>query len=94
MSDKKFSLDPLSYGTNLSAYRMPDPMKYKVGDIVYLVSGGPPMTVRSDNDNGRTNSTPKCYECDWFYGDDGVVKSGNFREEMLTDIGSWVVKGK
>ncbi len=47
MSDKKFSLDPLSYGTNISAYRMPDPMKYKVGDIVYLVSGGPPMTVEN-----------------------------------------------
>ena len=48
--------------------------KFKVGDKVHLISGGPNMTVR-EYVNGNL------VHCDWFAKDE--YKSHNFHEEQL-----------
>lgn len=49
--------------------------KFKVGDIVQLLSGGPKMTVVSISDNKRS------YTCKWFAG--AKLDDGYFPEEAL-----------
>lgn len=49
--------------------------KFAVGDIVVLVSGGPPMTVAGFWGDGTAM-------CHWF--DHGELKEASFRPESLT----------
>ena len=58
--------------------------KFKIGDIVYLVTGSPSMSVseplieyKSGSDEFRGN-----YKCQWFAGK--KLEHGNFPEESLT----------
>jgi uncharacterized protein YodC (DUF2158 family) len=46
----------------------------KIGDVVKLKSGGPPMTVRMKLSEGNCR-------CVWF--NDGIVHTDNFREAVL-----------
>ena len=58
--------------------------KFNVGDIVYLVTGGPAMSVyeqETDFDSGRYPFNGK-YRCQWFAGK--KLDSGVFPEESLT----------
>ena len=60
------------------------PPKFNVGDIVYLVTGGPAMSVSSQNthyDSGNY-SFDGHYKCQWFAGK--KLESGTFPEESLT----------
>lgn len=52
-------------------------MAFKTGDVVMLKSGGPKMTVFALN-AGISGDEVRCH---WFV--DGVVKSGNFKQEQL-----------
>ncbi|HIE1494195.1 DUF2158 domain-containing protein [Lelliottia nimipressuralis] len=58
--------------------------KFKIGDIVYLVTGSPSMSVaeplieyKSGSNEFRGN-----YKCQWFAGK--KLEHGNFPEESLT----------
>ncbi|WP_429064411.1 YodC family protein [Aeromonas veronii] len=51
-------------------------MSFVVGDVVYLKSTGPAMTVVAINDNDMNP-----IKCSWFEGD--VLKTGNFPQEAL-----------
>lgn len=53
-------------------------MKFKVGDVVKLRSGGPKMTI-----NGSANDSfhQTGWKCAWFKG--GVLAEGEFSEEAL-----------
>lgn len=60
-------------------------LKFKVGDIVYLVSGGPGMSVAEqlksyDTQVGWVHTGE--YKCQWFSGK--KLDHGNFPEESLT----------
>lgn len=48
----------------------------KVGDIVYLKSGGPAMTI-----NGKSKTGTE-WSCAWFV--DNNIKSADFRSDALT----------
>jgi uncharacterized protein YodC (DUF2158 family) len=52
-------------------------MTFKVGDVVQLKSGGPPMTVTRVHSNmvGFTEIT-----CQWFY---GLMETGTFKPDVL-----------
>jgi uncharacterized protein YodC (DUF2158 family) len=52
-------------------------MKFKVGDIVRLKSGGPEMTVKDTDSAGE-------YECQWFAGK--KLESGWFPGESLDKV--------
>jgi len=54
--------------------------KYKIGDIVFLVTGGPSMSV-SDVQHYRDEFSGT-YKCQWFAGK--KLDSGIFPEESLT----------
>ncbi|MEN4889195.1 YodC family protein [Erwinia billingiae] len=54
--------------------------KYKIGDIVFLVTGGPSMSV-SDVNEWRDEFSGT-YRCQWFAGK--KLDSGAFPEESLT----------
>ncbi|HDR9805838.1 TPA: YodC family protein [Burkholderia cenocepacia] len=54
-------------------------LKFKVGDIVQLKSGGPEMTVKS----APSPASPR-YWCQWFAGK--KLESGDFPEESLKPI--------
>jgi uncharacterized protein YodC (DUF2158 family) len=52
-------------------------MSFKVGDIVQLKSGGPPMTVTEVN----TNLVGYCeIKCQWFF---GRMETGTFTPDVL-----------
>lgn len=51
-------------------------MEHKTGDVVYLKSGGPSMTVSSGPSNGFC-------ECHWFL--KGELKRGEFCSDELTN---------
>jgi uncharacterized protein YodC (DUF2158 family) len=53
-------------------------MKFKVGDIVQLKSGGPLMTIESAQDDGT-------YWCVWFSSKGDETKGGAFKAEMLVE---------
>lgn len=58
--------------------------KYKIGDTVYLVTGGPAMAVsviETSYDSGDYHFNGK-YKCQWFAGK--KLDSGVFPEESLT----------
>lgn len=55
-------------------------MSFKVGDEVFLKSGGPKMTVIDPN----WNKQPGRVKCQWFSSKDDIFKSGVFAEEALT----------
>ncbi|WP_407568562.1 YodC family protein [Pantoea sp. GABEPS69] len=60
------------------------PPKFNVGDIVYLVTGGPSMSVSeqlTDFDHGNYPFNGN-YRCQWFAGK--KLDSGSFPEESLT----------
>jgi uncharacterized protein YodC (DUF2158 family) len=53
-------------------------MNFKIGDLVYLKSGSPAMTVKkTDNVNGQSLVT-----CTWFEGNKKFEEE--FQEELLT----------
>ncbi|RQU40501.1 DUF2158 domain-containing protein [Burkholderia cenocepacia] len=52
-------------------------LKFNVGDIVQLKSGGPEMTVQAL----PTTATSTVYRCQWFAGK--KLESGPFAEESL-----------
>jgi uncharacterized protein YodC (DUF2158 family) len=54
-------------------------LKFKIGDIVQLKSGGPEMTVQ-----GVPGSTTSSYRCQWFAGK--KLESGTFQEESLKTV--------
>jgi uncharacterized protein YodC (DUF2158 family) len=54
------------------------PEDFKVGDVVQLNSGGPPMTVTASNRDG--------IDCAWFEG--RQTKSGWFRPGTLRRVSS------
>ena len=66
--------------------------KYKVGDIVMLNSGGPPMTVIEISEGNVRDH----YLCQWFniwspkgfneFGLDGLPYKSYFREEVIKKI--------
>lgn len=60
--------------------------KYNIGDIVYLVTGGPAMSVSSQEHDyeGGTYPFNGKYKCQWFAGK--KLESGTFPEESLTTI--------
>ncbi|WP_081057260.1 YodC family protein [Burkholderia cepacia] len=55
-------------------------LKFKIGDIVQLKSGGPEMTVQSLPSATTTTS----YRCQWFAGK--KLESGPFPEESLMPV--------
>lgn len=56
--------------------------KFKIGDVVWLKSGSPKMTITFvGNSKNQTY-----YECNWF--DDNTVKRSRFVEATLTDQNS------
>ncbi len=54
-------------------------MKYKIGQIVRLKSGGPEMTVQDESSSN--DKTKTWYSCQWFAGK--KLESGNFPPESL-----------
>lgn len=50
-------------------------MKFKIGDVVALKSGGPEMTAENIDEQGNVT-------CTWF-DKDYNLKTGTFKEEML-----------
>ncbi|HGY2353409.1 TPA: YodC family protein [Citrobacter farmeri] len=60
-------------------------LKFKVGDIVYLVSGGPSMSIAEllqDFESGKGWYQTGEYKCQWFSGK--KLEHGVFPEESLT----------
>lgn len=60
------------------------PPQFNTGDIVYLVTGGPAMSVSeylTDYDSGRDSFNGK-YRCQWFAGK--KLEHGDFQEASLT----------
>lgn len=51
--------------------------KFKTGDTVTLISGGPLMTVR------YYDSSQKCYNCTWYCGESCSFKTYAFFEDTL-----------
>ena len=58
---------------------MASPVKFAVGNIVRLKSGGPDMTVRTVPDAPATH-----YECQWFAGK--KLESGRFPAGSLEPV--------
>ena len=56
---------------------------FKIGDIVKLKSGGPDMTVKSENTRFDTGAVYG-YECQWFAGK--KLESGNFPTDSLEKV--------
>lgn len=59
--------------------------KFKIGDIVYLVTGGPSMSIEEpliEFKSGDGNAFRGKYKCQWFAGK--KLEHGNFPEESLT----------
>lgn len=54
---------------------------YKKGDIVYLVTGGPSMTI-SEAIFNHADKFMGSYKCQWFAGK--KLENGRFEEETLT----------
>jgi uncharacterized protein YodC (DUF2158 family) len=55
-------------------------MKFKVGDVVPLKSGGPPMTVDKSLGEGLLR-------CKWFIGSPHELKDAEFYETSLESVG-------
>lgn len=58
--------------------------KFNIGDIVYLVTGGPAMSISNQEttyDSGNYSFNGH-YRCQWFAGK--KLESGSFPEESLT----------
>ena len=58
---------------------MPKQTKFNIGDIVKLKSGGPDMTVQTENENSITGAIS--YHCQWFAGK--KLESGKFPPESI-----------
>jgi uncharacterized protein YodC (DUF2158 family) len=58
--------------------------EFKVGDIVYLKSGGPDMTVKISIDNWSTAAEVMAVgvHCDWF-DDNKILHSAVFHEKEI-----------
>lgn len=61
--------------------------KWKRGNVVYLKSGGPPMTVKSV-DEAEDEDDVAVVEVEWFEQIEGEwrVKEGSFYEEQLASV--------
>lgn len=55
---------------------MANPVKFAIGDIVRLKSGGPEMTIQS-----TPEGTSKVYNCQWFAGK--KLEHGRFPADSL-----------
>jgi uncharacterized protein YodC (DUF2158 family) len=56
---------------------------YKIGDLVELKSGGPIMTIHSENTNTRTGNLIGYY-CQWFAGK--KLEVGKFPADSLQAV--------
>lgn len=62
--------------------------EFKPGDVVYLKSGGAPMTVRMHLKHGefvRFDEAELGVHCDWI-AEDGMLQKAVFLPEQLTDF--------
>ena len=57
--------------------------KFKLGDLVYLVSGGPEMAIKEVKFTFRSDEFTGEYDCQWFAGK--KLERGTFPEESLTN---------
>ncbi|EKS7193735.1 YodC family protein [Enterobacter ludwigii] len=56
--------------------------KYKLGDSVYLKSGGPEMSINEIQTQGINDTFRGTYRCQWFAGK--KLEHGVFAEDSLT----------
>ncbi|MEB6652658.1 DUF2158 domain-containing protein [Klebsiella aerogenes] len=56
--------------------------KFKLGDSVYLKSGGPEMSIYEVHTRGMQDVFSGTYRCQWFAGK--KLESGVFAEDSLT----------
>ncbi|PHM69015.1 YodC family protein [Xenorhabdus kozodoii] len=66
----------------MSKSKNPRTPNYKLGDRVYLNSGGPEMTISDIELQIRTDEFTGTYRCQWFGGK--KLERGTFPEESLT----------
>ena len=59
-------------------------VKFKVGDLVTLKSGGPEMTVCKLHEDVITRKFDGTYQCQWFAGK--KLDKGNFPEDSLEAV--------
>ncbi len=57
--------------------------KFKTGDLVYLVSGGPEMAIKEVRKKYNSSEFTGSYECQWFAGK--KLDTGIFPEDSLTN---------
>lgn len=57
--------------------------KFNVGDIVYLNSGSPPMTVKEAQSDNVEEAQSDYYACCWTKSD-GAIEQAEFDERCIT----------